>query len=228
MYLLMPIMAARLDHGEQKCTIPLPMTQTEKNDLLGYSFIRSEIVHSGITPSLRAISKAVGYSSPRSAQLLLSRLKQKGLIREKNGSIALASKQASEATERTVDVPLVGSIACGAPSLAEQDVEGVVAISTKIAKPGHAYFILRAQGDSMNRAGINDRDFVLIRQQPIAHAGDKIVALINDEATIKEFRPEKNAIVLMPKSTNSKHRPIILTEDFQIQGVVVTVIPNFS
>jgi repressor LexA len=204
------------------------MTQTEKNDLLGYSFIRNEIVHSGVTPSLRAIAKAVGYSSPRSAQLLLERLKEKGMIREKNGSIDLTSKQASQATERTVDVPLVGSVACGSPSLSEQDVEGVVAVSTKIAKPGHAYFILRAQGDSMDRAGINDGDFVLIRQQPVAHTGENIVALINDEATIKEFRPGKSATVLMPKSTNSKHKPIILTEDFQIQGVVVTTIPNFE
>lgn len=204
------------------------MTQTEKNDLLGYSFIRNEIVHSGVTPSLRAIAKAVGYSSPRSAQLLLERLKEKGVIREKDGSIGLTSKQASQATERTVDVPLVGSVACGSPSLAEQDIEGVVAVSTKIAKPGYAYFILRAQGDSMDRAGIKNGDFVLVRQQPVARTGENVVALINDEATIKEFRPGKNATVLMPKSTNSKHRPIILTEDFQIQGVVVTVVPNFN
>lgn len=204
------------------------MTQTEKNDLLGYSFIRNEIAHSGVTPSLRAIAKAVGYSSPRSAQLLLERLKGKGLIKEKDGSFALTSKQAAQATERTVDVPLVGVVACGAPSLAEQEAEGVVAVSTKLAKPGNAYFILRARGDSMNRAGINDGDFVLIRQQPVARAGENVVALINDEATIKEFRPGKNATVLMPKSTNSKHKPIILTEDFQIQGVVVTVVPNFN
>ena len=80
----------------------------------------------------------------------------------------------------------------------------------------------------MNKAGIQDGDLVLVRQQPVAEPGDKVVALINDDATIKEYHPQENAVVLMPRSTNTKHRPIILTEDFQVQGVVVTTIPNIK
>ena len=76
----------------------------------------------------------------------------------------------------------------------------------------------------MDDAGINDGDLVLIRQQQIAKNGDKVVALIDDEATIKEFQNNGNMIVLKPRSKNSKHQPIVLTTDFRIQGVVETVI----
>ncbi|MDD5759885.1 MAG: transcriptional repressor LexA [Desulfobulbaceae bacterium] len=203
------------------------MNQTAKNDLMGYSFIRSQIIHTRVSPSLRDICKAVGYSSPRSAQLMLERLEQKGLIKRVRGAIILTSRKASKVTERTIEVPLVGSVPCGTPSLAEQEAEAVVEVSTRIAKPGHRYFILRAQGNSMNKAGINDHDLVLIRQQPVAQTGDRVVALINDEATIKEYLQGKNATVLMPRSKDPKYKPIILTEDFQIQGVVVTTIPEF-
>ena len=78
----------------------------------------------------------------------------------------------------------------------------------------------------MNKAGINDGDLVLVKQQSSAQNGDKVVALIDDKATIKEYKHAGNTIILQPKSTNHEHAPIILTEDFQIQGVVENVIPN--
>ncbi len=125
---------------------------------------------------------------------------------------------------KTVEVPLLGTIACGTPVLAEQNIKSRVSISTKMLKPNYQYFLLRALGDSMNKADINDGDLVLIRQQQTAEDGDKVVALIDDEATIKEFHNKGNMIILKPKSTNSKHQPIILTKDFKIQGVVEKII----
>ena len=80
----------------------------------------------------------------------------------------------------------------------------------------------------MNQAKINDGDLVLVRQQPTANEGDKVVALIDVEETIKEFHSAQNMIVLKPKSSNKKHKPIILTDDFQIQGVVVATLPNLE
>lgn len=195
---------------------------------MGYAFIRNEIVHNGTFPSLREICRAVGYNSPRSAQLLLQRLEEKRLIKSLGGSFVLTPHRDHGTSERTVGIPLIGTVPCGTPTLAEQKAEAIVEVSTRIATPGHAYFILRAQGDSMNKAGIRDGDLVLVRQQPIAKPGDKVVALINDDATIKEYHPQENAVVLMPRSTNTKHRPIILTEDFQVQGVVITTIPNIK
>lgn len=80
----------------------------------------------------------------------------------------------------------------------------------------------------MNEAGINDRDYVLVRQQPTALAGDCVVALIDEDATVKEYQPQKDVVVLRPRSTNPTHRPIIIHPEFRIQGVVVATVPNFE
>src|SRR4030065_492333 len=71
-------------------------------------------------------------------------------------------------------------------------------------------------------------DLILVRQQSAAQNGDIVVALIDDEATVKEFRHHKNCVVLMPRSNNKNHKPIILTENFQVQGVAVTTIPKLE
>ena len=127
---------------------------------------------------------------------------------------------------QTVDVPLVGSISCGVPVLAEENVEAMIPVSTKLAKPPAQYFLLRAKGDSMDQKGINDGDLLLVRQQTTARNGDIVVALIDDEATVKEFHSAGETVVLRPRSRNKDHQPIVLTKDFQIQGVVVTSIPK--
>jgi repressor LexA len=203
------------------------MNRTAKKDIRGYAFIRNQVMHLGITPSLREIGRAVGYASPRSVQLLLERLKKRGLLAYSNGIIKLSARHPIPAglVERTIEVPLVGSVACGLPSLAEQEHEALIEVSTKFARPGHTYFILRAKGTSMNKSGINDGDLVLVRQQPTAEEGEKIVALINDEATIKHFHREGALIMLKPNSTDKNHKPIVLSDEFMIQGVVVATFP---
>lgn len=127
-------------------------------------------------------------------------------------------------SEQTVSVPVVGSAACGMPMLAEENIEEMIPVSKKIAAPPYKYYMLRAKGDSMNEANINDGDLVLVRQQAVARHGDIVVALIDDEATIKEYTTTGSAVVLRPHSTNPVHKPIILTRDFMVQGVVVTTI----
>lgn len=78
----------------------------------------------------------------------------------------------------------------------------------------------------MNECDIHDQDLVLIRQQSTAQDGDMVVALIDTEATVKEYHQSRNMIVLKPRSTNPVHRPIVLTDDFQLQGVVVATLPQ--
>jgi repressor LexA len=80
----------------------------------------------------------------------------------------------------------------------------------------------------MDLAGIRDGDLVLVRQQPVAENGQKVVALIDDEATLKEFRRKQQVVALMPRSRNKDHKPILLSSDFQVQGVVVATIPNLE
>lgn len=128
-------------------------------------------------------------------------------------------------SEQTVKIPLLGNVACGTPIFAQENIEALIPVSKQFVKASNNYFILRASGDSMNEAGINDGDLVLIKQQQTANNKDLVVALIDDEATIKELNKSENIIVLKPKSNNNIHQPIILTEDFKIQGIVETVIP---
>ena len=189
--------------------------------------IRNSLMHKGRIPSIRELMTSLGYRSPRSAAVIYENLIEKGALRRKrDGHLQLVNGIADETIRaQTVDVPLVGSISCGVPMLAEENVEAMIPVSTKLAQPPHKYFLLRAEGDSMDQKGINDGDLVLVRRQTAAQDGDTVVALIDDEATIKEFRIGGETFVLRPRSKNEKHKPIVLTKDFQIQGVVVTSIP---
>lgn len=202
------------------------MNKTEQLDNTGYRFIRNQIAQTGITPSLREIGRAVGYVSPRSVQLMLERLQKRELLSYSEGKITLNLERESLGSEQTIKIPLIGSVTCGSPSLAQQEVEAYLQVSTKIASPGHKYFLLRAIGESMNKSGINGGDIVLIRQQNNVDEGDKVVALIDDEATIKHFHREKNLVVLKPNSTDKEYKPILVSESLIIQGIVVGVFPK--
>lgn len=188
--------------------------------------IRNWVMKYGVTPSIRELMVDMDYKSPRSIALLLSDLEENGFTAKKeDGSFRLVKDLRSGVIAQTVKVPLVGSVPCGSPLLAMENIEAMIQVSTALAKPGGKYFLLRASGDSMNRTGINDGDLMLIRQQQTAENGERVVALIDDEATVKEYRYDGDIVVLLPRSNNSKHQPIILTRDFQIQGVVVTTVP---
>lgn len=192
--------------------------------------IRNFLLHKGKTPSVRELMDSLGYKSPKSAQDILEKLQDKGIIqRQENGSYQLITNpDLGPSHAQTLNVPIVGVVACGAPIFAEQNIEGYVPISTSIAKTGSKYFLLRAKGDSMDEVGINDGDLVLVKQQSTAQEGDNVVALIDDEATIKEFHKKQDLVMLKPRSSNSRHKTIILEENFQIQGIVIKVIPDLN
>ena len=190
--------------------------------------IRNSLMHVGRIPSMRELMTSLGYQSPRSASLIVDKLIKKGVLRrKKDGGLQFIKSLGDDTTRaQTVDVPLVGMVACGAPMLAEENIQAQIPVSTKLAKPPHHYFLLKAKGDSMDQKGIEDGDLVLVRQQTTAKDGETVVALIDDEATIKEFRIGGETFVLKPRSKNKQHQPIVLTKDFQIQGVVVAAIPK--
>jgi repressor LexA len=194
-------------------------------DKKAFALIRNKIVHYGESPTLREINEVTGGKSPRSASLVIDRLVESGLIKKNGRNIILANTY-NESSVSTIDVPLVGAVACGTPIFAEENIQTYISISTRMAKKGSTYFLLRASGDSMDEAGINSGDLLLIRQQDSAENGDKVVALINDEATVKVFEKTRDAVILRPKSKNKNHKPIILTDNCMIQGVVVAVLPS--
>jgi repressor LexA len=195
-------------------------------DKKAFNLIKTKIITEGRKPTLKEINEVTGGKSPRSASIVIDRLVRMGLIKKLGNNLHLTENNSnSYLSIETIDVPLVGTVTCGMPMLAQENIEAYIPVSTNLAKRGSKYFLLRASGTSMNKAGINDKDIVLIKQQNTADSGDKIVALINDEATIKIFERTSSVIILRPKSTDEKHKPILLTENCQIQGIVVAILP---
>ena len=204
--------------------VKLTQKQEEFFNILA-DYIRRE----KIPPTNREILKMLDLKSPRSIAQYLNVLEEGGYIKRGKGARnikIIKSPYEMSDSSKTVKVPILGYVPCGTPFLAEENIESNIAISEKIAKPPYKYFILRAVGDSMDKAGINDRDLVLVRQQMTANSGDIVVALINDEATIKKLCLHKDHITLEPSSTNPDHCSIILERDFRIQGIVVKSMPE--
>ncbi|MFH0773694.1 MAG: transcriptional repressor LexA [bacterium] len=169
---------------------------------------------------LRAIS---------SVQRHINTLRQKGYLS--------TEKYASRGTKikiqfsNTVNIPLVGNVACGVPILAEENITAYIPYDKSLIGKPENYFFLQAHGDSMNKAdvlgnGIDDGDFVLVKKQSTANFGDRIVALLEDEATIKKMANGNGHIRLEPESNNPTNKPILLFNDFSIQGLVIDVIKN--
>lgn len=197
-----------------------------EKELEALRVIRNRIAHGERPPSVRELAEYLGYSSPNAAAYVLERLTEAGYIqRRHNGRLqVLRDLPMDNSQAHTVRVPLVGAAPCGAPLLAEENVDAWIDVSDRLARPPHKYFLLRAVGTSMNRAGIDDGDLALVRQQAMADNGDRVVALIDDEATIKVFRRAGDVVALEPHSSDKSHKPIILTSDFRVQGVVEATI----
>ena len=187
--------------------------------------IRNSLVHRGRAPSVRELAACMGFSSPRSAAVLIDELVQAGHLAKRDDG-RLQVRPTAELGTITVDVPIVGSAPCGTPLLTGQNIEGSIRVDAKLAPPPHRYFILRAHGDSMDRAGILDGDLVLVRNTWEASEGDRVVALVDGESTIKILRLEGDVVALQPCSTNRSHYPIYATSELIIQGVVTARLPR--
>lgn len=192
-----------------------------------YDFIEEYIDQKGFGPTVREICEAVDLSSPSTVHVHLRTLEEKGfIVRDslKSRSIALPHKEdnqvhGSAAYENIVSLPVVGRVAAGEPILAEQNIENTLTLPTELVGDA-ASFILSVRGDSMIEAGINDGDYVVVKERQVARNGEIIVALIEDGATVKRFYKERDHIRLQPE--NSSMEPIIV-RDCAIVGKVVAV-----
>lgn len=190
------------------------------------NFIKSELRTKGYPPSVREIGEAVGLSSSSTVHGHLSQLEKKGYIRRdptKPRAIELVGMDnifdGINASKNIISVPIIGQVAAGSPILAEENIEEVLPLPWELVRSENV-FMLRVKGDSMINAGIFDGDLVLVRQQKTARNGEIIVALIENEATVKRFFLEKNCMRLQPE--NDLLEPIY-TKDAQIIGKVIGV-----
>lgn len=181
-------------------------------------FIRSEIEQKGYPPSVREICSAVGLKSTSSVHAHLTQLEKKGLLR-RDPTKPRAMEVLDGPVSRGRSVPLVGRVTAGLPILATENIEDYLVLPQSLQGRGDL-FALRVQGESMIEAGILDGDFVIVRRQSHAENGDIVVAMIDDEATVKRIFYEKTRVRLQPE--NSAMQPIY-ARDVTVLGRVIAL-----
>lgn len=193
-----------------------------QHDIL--DFIKQEVKTKGYPPSVREIGEAVGLASSSTVHGHLARLEAKGLIRRdptKPRAIEILELEEESIIpkRKVINVPLVGKVTAGIPITAIENVEEYFPLPEHLASYEQQVFMLEIVGDSMIEAGIHDGDYVIVRQQNIAHNGDIVVAMTDEnEATVKRFFKEADHFRLQPE--NSSLQPIIL-QNVTILGKVI-------
>lgn len=173
-------------------------------------------LQSGISPSVREICAATGLKSTATVHAHLKTLEEKGLIIRNQGS----NRSIRLSNDGTAVVPIMGRVTAGMPILAVEDIQGYVPVSDKIRR-GRELFALRVVGESMINAGILDDDIVIVHKTPVADNGQIVVAMVDDEATVKRFYKENGHYRLQPE--NDTFDPIIVDECV-ILGQVISVV----
>lgn len=174
-------------------------------------YIEHVVNTTGFPPSIRQIGEALNIRSTNGVRAHLKALEKKGYIhrslRTSRGIAMLdqVNRVVSTAVHDTVAVPILGRVTAGSPILAVENYDGHLTLDPSLVK-GDDVFALRVEGDSMVEAGILDGDYVLVRPQQSANNGDIVVALLEDEVTVKRFYREANGIRLQPE--NARMEPI--------------------
>lgn len=195
------------------------LTKRQKEVL---EFLEGFIETRGFPPSLREICARLGINGPKNARKHLEALEKKGFIR-RSANISRAIEVLGGAAKRLGSMPIAGSVRAGAPHLAIEDILGHVALDGRFFNCPDG-FLLKVEGDSMTGAGIDEGDLVIIRPQNYADPNDIIVAMLDNEATVKRFVRDGEKVVLKPE--NPEMTPIVVNKDRELSiiGKVISVI----
>ncbi len=187
-------------------------------------FIDDYMETNGTSPTNQEIADGAGLSTATVSRYLSYMRKQGMIDYEGHRNITTARKR--KLKQQSVEVPVLGRVACGIPRYAEENIEQYVRLPSALFGKGE-FFLLRASGDSMTEAGVDDGDLVLIRQQDCAMPGQIVVALIGDEATLKRYYPEpdRQRVRLHPENASMKD---IYVRRCIIQGVAVKVLKDLE
>ncbi len=174
------------------------------------SYIKNQIKTTGYPPSVREIGHAVGLKSSSTVHAHLVQLEEKGYLRKdptKPRAIIPVPTQEEQSLTQIISLPLVGQVAAGVPILAEQNIEAFIPVPQELIGGG-SHFMLQVRGDSMIEAGIFEGDYLIVRQQADANNGEIVVAVIEDEATVKRLFKHDGYVELRPE--NQAMQPIIV------------------
>lgn len=190
-------------------------------------YIKSQILERGFPPAVREICEAVNLKSTSSVHSHLETLEKNGYIHRdptKPRAIEILDDTFNLTRREMVNVPIIGRVAAGEPLLAQQNIENYFPIPAEMM-PNKQTFLLQVQGESMINAGILNGDYILVQQQQTADNGDKVVALIDDGATVKTFYREEGIIRLQPEND---FMDSIIVKDCTILGKVIGVFRFFK
>ena len=187
------------------------------------AYVNCKYFEEGITPSFEEIGAHLGVNKATVSRYV-AEMKANGILFSGEGWRSLRTREMEKASTTLRRVPVVGEVACGTPILAEQNVNGYLCFSSDFLGQGE-FFALRAKGDSMIGAGICNGDTVLVRRQNTAENGDIVVALIEDEATLKRFylNRAKGKVILHPENESMQD---MYFDSVAIQGVVKKIIKD--
>lgn len=186
-----------------------------------YEYIKNQIKEKGYPPSVREIGAAVGLRSTSTVHGHLERLEKKGLIkRDATKPRTIEVIENSTNRREIINIPIIGTITAGSPILAIENVEDIFPLPIDYVKSNKELFMLKVSGESMIEAGILDGDLSIIEKTNSAQNGDIVVALIENEATLKRFFKENDHIRLQPENKNME--PIIVP-NCQVIGKLVGI-----
>ena len=185
--------------------------------------IRDYIDCYGNPPTVAEIAKAAGMPKSTTSRYL-AHMRENGLLQYDTGHRGVMPKDVKNFLTESRRMPVLGAVSCGVPRLAEENIEEYVRLPASLVGAGE-FFLLRANGQSMIEAGINDGDLVLVRRQDFAEAGQIVVALMEEEATLKRFypEPEHHRVRLHPENSTMED---IIVPNCIIQGVAVKVLKD--
>ena len=188
--------------------------------LLIYEFLKDFTSEKGYPPTVREICKAVGLKSTSSVHGHLKHLEKEGLIKRDPTKPRALEIVDSVVKKEMINVPIIGRVTAGLPILANENIEDSFPLPLDYVKHNNDLFMLKISGSSMIKAGILDGDFAIIERTQTASNGDKIVALIENEATLKTFYRENDHIRLQPE--NDEMEPIIV-DNCSILGKLIGI-----
>jgi repressor LexA len=193
-----------------------------------YDFIKSEITAKGLPPTIREIGEHFNISSTNGVRYFLDRLEGDGLIKRKKWTARGIRLLEGEAQVSGVAIPILGRVPAGRPSFSEEYVEDTILVDDRYAG-NDVVFAVRVHGDSMIGAGINDGDIAVVKQDPRPQNGEIVVALIEDEVTLKRFMMKGGKLIL--KAENDQYPDINLSDlghdRIRIIGSVISIIRRF-
>jgi repressor LexA len=200
-----------------------------------YRFIRSEISSKGLPPTIREIGRRFDISSTNGVRYFLGKLEAEGLIQRRNWTargikVARAYRDDAAPGEyaNVRSIPILGRVPAGKPVVSEENIEGNILLDDKLAR-GYEVFAVKVRGDSMIGAGINDGDIAVVKQNLAPMPGDIVVALLDDEVTLKRLVKRDKSLILKPE--NDQYPEINLSElshkEIRMLGTVISIVRQY-